>query len=49
MQPWEYLTMRYPTPAGASELNEFGSQGWELVAVMEGETHYYYYFKRPES
>ncbi|MDQ3713833.1 MAG: DUF4177 domain-containing protein [Acidobacteriota bacterium] len=43
MQKWEY---RFVPAAFINEktLNEFGAQGWELVAVSE----YKVYFKRPK-
>ena len=48
MQKWEYkrLVGYFLTE---SELNEFGNEGWELIAVTysdnSGMSHYY--FKRP--
>jgi len=41
MQKWEYK--RLEINPSEEELNELGSQGWELVAANE----YYCYFKRP--
>ena len=49
MQKWEYLELGNPD---ISEMNAWGEDGWELVAVAvsvdSGATPYIFYFKRPK-
>jgi hypothetical protein len=51
MPKWEYL--RYEYPAGEhfgrpdQEMSIIGSEGWELVSVLQVRTTFHYYFKRP--
>ena len=48
---WDYLIFSWaPTGIGLSfqdELNEFGSEGWELVTIIEFKDGIRAYFKRP--
>lgn len=32
---WEYLTLRRITPLPNEDLNHYGMEGWELVAVYK--------------
>ncbi len=43
---WEYLEKN---DLSASDLNQLGANGWELVSVVYHPLHYImlYYFKRP--
>lgn len=36
MQQWEYASILNDGPASRDTLNELGSQGWELVTVIQG-------------
>ncbi len=42
MQKWEYLILQAPME---DELNRYGSQGWELVAIDQSSR---FYLKRPK-
>ena len=49
MQNWEYQTLERTRPPVRTELNELGSQGWELVNILHITdiiNGYYCYFKR---
>lgn len=41
MQQWEYLKLGVYAPI---DIDEYGKQGWELVAVSDG----WLFFKRPK-
>lgn len=46
---WEYMSMTVPDSVGVSNMNKWGEQGWELVAVTQPEganTAKSYFFKR---
>lgn len=53
-ETWEYAVVTEPTPSNGSQLNRYGSAGWELVGVVTQQEHAgnatrtqaYYYFKR---
>lgn len=47
MQQWEYKVVN-SGPSGQGDLNDFGREGWELVAVVQAETihHHRLVFKR---
>lgn len=52
MLGWEYRIWGSSLPITVEELNELGSEGWELVSVIRWtpklyEIRYAYYFKRP--
>lgn len=48
MQKWEYLTAPLIIHNTTAVLNNFGSQGWELVQIMTtAEGGLVAYFKRP--
>jgi hypothetical protein len=51
-QTWEYRIQRLgPAPTLQDVLNQFGAEGWELVAVESGRTQEspkIMYFKRPK-
>ena len=34
--------------ASEQQLNDFGNEGWELIAIVPWEGKWYYYFKRPK-
>ena len=34
MQKWEYKIIRIDVYANEKEMNEFGKEGWELVALL---------------
>ena len=42
MGQWEYLILQAPTE---NQLNLYGSQGWELVAIDQSSR---FYLKRPK-
>jgi hypothetical protein len=44
MQKWEYLVR---TDMDESDLTRYGSQGWELIAVVPFSDDFKYVFKRP--
>jgi len=49
MQKWEYLKLVDPD---AAEMNAWGEDGWELVAVITphlDDIPYVFYFKRPKA
>ena len=51
MQVWEYLISDFDLrPATVDQLNELGSQGWELLCVNEDPevSTAMFYFKRPK-
>jgi hypothetical protein len=51
MQKWEYLLEMFDRWLFAEELQGYGNEGWELVAVIRPEpdkAHYLYYFKLPK-
>ena len=52
MQKWEYRVCFTITVPTQDELNQFGTEGWELVTVVAGTTSrgsgYLAYFKRPK-
>ena len=43
-QGWEYTTMELGRHVTDRQVNNLGQQGWELVAIVNGNTGY---FKRP--
>ena len=49
MTQWEYASIRSDGPATKPTLDELGSQGWELVSVLQGvqTQQLLYVFKRP--
>ena len=48
MQKWEYMMTMF-SEKGLTEklLDQYGSDGWELVSVVYVEHTLHYYFKRP--
>lgn len=34
MKKWEYLAVYYGVNVDVSLIDEFGNQGWELIAIM---------------
>jgi len=46
---WEYKKIEMDSTAHISVLNDMGSDGWELVAVLSKDGHFdtLCYFKRP--
>jgi hypothetical protein len=50
MQKWEYLTAPLLVHATKAILDNFGDEGWELVAVLPGPNpeNLVAYFKRPK-
>lgn len=47
MPKWEYLNVTLAVFLTAAELDDLGSKGWELVAVVSGKNAVSYFFKRP--
>lgn len=47
MPRWEYLRKSVANDLTETELNFLGSEGWELVSVMESRMRITYIFKRP--
>jgi len=49
MQKWEYVTVPLLTHATKQILDNWGSEGWELVAIVPGPTpeNLVAYMKRP--
>ncbi len=47
---WEYATVPLPTHATKQILDQWGADGWELVAVLPGPTgeQHVAYLKRPK-
>lgn len=46
MSKYEYKTIKSKNIIYAYDLNEYGSEGWELAAVASTFGFLYYYFKR---
>ena len=52
MQRWEYKAYNLGKllgPGTESKFNEFGSEGWEFVAMALGPKSHYAIFKRPRT
>lgn len=49
MQKWEYCTLRFYNGVNEKELDEAGNEGWELVAVVDGNVSMVFVFKRPKN
>lgn len=43
---WEYDTREEDTPLSLQVLNQFGSDGWELVTLLYAQGTFHYVFKR---
>ena len=41
---WEYLTLQHGLNKDKKTYNDFGNEGWELICVESGNSH----FKRPK-
>jgi hypothetical protein len=48
MQKWEYATAPLIEHATQEILNQWGEDGWELVAVVQGPQGIVAYLKRPK-
>ncbi len=44
---WVYEIISIYRTIYASELNNFGKRGWELVGITNNNGNYEYYFKKP--
>jgi hypothetical protein len=45
VQNWEYKSVRCDLPL--SDINQLGSEGWEMANIMHPGDNCYIYFKRP--
>ena len=46
MFEYKIVRLHHTSELSASDMNEYGAEGWELVAICQEGNYHIYYFKR---